>query len=356
MTTHDRDLIIVGAGPAGISLAAEARRSGVPAEKILVLEKGQEHSWAIRKFYPDSKPVTANYKGQAAVCSGVLCIADTDKDGLLSYLDQAIVDHAIEVRYNTAVGTIHPLPEGGFKVDTDHGQITTNVCAIAIGILGRPNKPEYKLPGKLKARVHFDINSHPIRASRVLVVGGGDSASEYAQFLVQEGNTVSLSYRRDTFARMNDINQDSLYAMERADKVTLLRSSNITELKVSDDGSPIVCFAEEAFGELEYDHVLYALGGTTPQNFLTTIGIAFDGPSPVLGEGYETSVPGLFLVGDLSAGTKGGSVISAFNSSREAMTRICADHLDCKVEAPFSTSAQPMAFPEVNLGLGQGKP
>ena len=56
------ELIIIGAGPAGISMAAEARSVGIPSEQILVLEKGPTHSWAIRKFYPAKKIVLANYK------------------------------------------------------------------------------------------------------------------------------------------------------------------------------------------------------------------------------------------------------------------------------------------------------
>ncbi|MDT4965345.1 MAG: thioredoxin reductase [Acidobacteriota bacterium] len=45
------EMIIVGAGPAGISMAAEARSAGIRSEQILMLEKGETHSWAIHKFY-----------------------------------------------------------------------------------------------------------------------------------------------------------------------------------------------------------------------------------------------------------------------------------------------------------------
>ncbi|MFN4111165.1 MAG: NAD(P)-binding domain-containing protein, partial [Ignavibacteria bacterium] len=58
--------IIVGAGPAGISTAVEAINAGISSEKILIIEKAEAHSFTIRKFYPQSKPVTANYKGMEA--------------------------------------------------------------------------------------------------------------------------------------------------------------------------------------------------------------------------------------------------------------------------------------------------
>src|SRR6185436_49321 len=81
------DLLVVGAGPAGISLAAEARSAGVAPESIQVLEKSREHSWAIRVLYPDAKLVTANYKGIDARCEGVLCLGDSSKSDTLTYLD-----------------------------------------------------------------------------------------------------------------------------------------------------------------------------------------------------------------------------------------------------------------------------
>ena len=57
------DLVIVGAGPGGIALAAEAHACNNGASRTLVLEKGSTHNWAIRQFYPDTKLTTANYKG-----------------------------------------------------------------------------------------------------------------------------------------------------------------------------------------------------------------------------------------------------------------------------------------------------
>src|ERR1043166_2328203 len=70
------DLLVVGAGPAGISTAIEARAAGVPSSQIVVLEKGAEHSYAIRRFYPEGKRVDAVYKGLEVPCEGRLCITD----------------------------------------------------------------------------------------------------------------------------------------------------------------------------------------------------------------------------------------------------------------------------------------
>src|SRR5712692_1060256 len=99
----DLDVVIVGAGPAGIALAAEARAAGVAAGRILILEKAPEHSWIIRKYYPASKPVLANYKGIEAKCEGVLCIPDLTREETLTFLDRAIRDSGARVRYGEEV-------------------------------------------------------------------------------------------------------------------------------------------------------------------------------------------------------------------------------------------------------------
>ncbi len=321
------DLLIIGAGPAGISMAVEACAAGIPPEKILLIEQSPEHSFSIKKYYPENKLVTANYKGFEAVCTGVMCLADSSKQETISYLDEAIKAHKFEVRYGEHIYQIAKDPaEQKFTVSSGRGSYEARVVVIAIGILGKPNKPEYRLPASLKDRLVFDVTTVEIRDSRVLIVGGGDSASEYCQYLHQVGNRVTLSYRRTEFSRMNGINKESLEAMIERKEVEFLGGSNVQGIKDA-NGRPVVSFKEAGLGEKEYDYVVYALGGTTPRHFLKSIGIEFVGDEPYLLENHETSVPGLFLIGDLSAGAKGGSIIWAFNSANTAMGKIRAEYL-----------------------------
>ena len=323
------DLVIVGAGPAGIALGAEAVAAGIPPARVLILERGEAHSFSIRKFYPESKLVTANYKGFAAVCTGVLCLTDASKGETLTYLDRAIQDNGLVVRYGEAVSAIRPRA-GFFLVETAAAVYRSKTCAVAIGILGRPQKPDWPIPHSLKARITYDITSVPLQNIDVLVVGGGDSASEYAQYLVQEDCRVVLSYRGSSFHRMNDINRTSLASLEEQGRVLVLAGTSVARVE-SDGGRPRVHFTGDRPKPETFDHVVLALGGTTPENFLKTIGIDFDGRTPILREGYETSIPGLFLVGDLTAGKTGGSIISAFNSANDAMRALCEGHLDCPI-------------------------
>ena len=323
------DLIIIGAGPAGISMVAEARAAGIPPAKILLLEKAPEHSFTIKKYYPEGKLVTANYKGFEPVCTGVLCLADSSKIETISYLDEAILKNDALIHYSETVHKIQRHPDSQrFSVITDKQEYESKVVAIAIGILGKPNKPAYKLPTRLTERILLDLTTVPVAHAEVLVVGGGDSASEYCQYLVQQNNRISLSYRKKTFTRMNDINLKSISALAERGQVKLLLESNITEVRDADQ-TPEVHFAEERYPFRRFDYIVYALGGSTPHNFLKTIGIEFIGGNPVVKEKHETNVSGLFLLGDLSAAGKGGSIIWAFNSANTAMKKICEDYLSC---------------------------
>jgi thioredoxin reductase (NADPH) len=323
------DMIVIGAGPAGISMATEARTAGIEGERILIIEKTTEHSFSLKKFYPDNKLVTANYKGFEAVCTGVMCIVDSSKDETITYLDKTINDHDIRVRYQESVYRIHKDPDAQkFTLWTDRGEYDATVVVIAIGILGKPNKPEYKLPPSLRGRILYDLTTTDVSMANVLVVGGGDTSSEYCQYLVQKGNRVTLSYRKREFTRMNDINLRSILALGKRGQVEILYGSNVESVHDA-GGKPEVKFREAALGTRTFDYIVYTLGGTTPKNFLKTIGIEFDGEEPYIREGYESNIPGLFLIGDLTAGTKGGSIIWAFNSANTAMKRICSKYLKC---------------------------
>jgi len=326
------DLIIIGAGPGGIGLAAEACASGINQSQILILEKGATHNSAIRQLYPDQKLTTANYKGFDARCEGLLCVSDMTKSETIEFFDKVIRDYRINIEFNAEVFGMHGVNQEGearFRVESSNGSYESTVLAVAIGIFGRPNKPkEYRLLPSLKERLLFDMTSHPIQNEDVLVVDGGDTAAEYVQYLQRQLNRVTLSYRQAEFTRLNKQNHDALFAMEERNEVEILRGSNIKQVE-DEVGRPRVVFNEPDFPTRTFERVIYALGGTTPTNFLRTLGIAFDDQGPIFDEAGATKVAGLYLIGDLVVGKKGGSIITAFNSAVHAMKRICMHDLPC---------------------------
>jgi len=321
-------IVIVGAGPGGIALAAEARAYGVEPDQILILEKAHTHNWAIRQLYPEQKITTANYKGFEAKCEGLLCLSDMTKAQTLEFFDKIINDYKINIAYDAEVFSMERLnnPAGSyFRVKSSTGTFEAKTLAVAIGIFGRPNKPkDYSLPSSLRQRLLFDMTTVTIRGESVLVVGGGDTAAEYVQYLHLAGNQVTLSYRQMEFFRLSDSNRTTLMAMEEHAEVEILRGTNIKRID-DDHGRPLVIFNEAEIPSRLFERVIFALGGTTPTNFLRTLGIAFNDDGPMFDDAGATNVPGLFLLGDLVVGKKGGSIITAFNSAVHAMKRLRAN-------------------------------
>jgi thioredoxin reductase (NADPH) len=324
----DLDLLIVGAGPAGISTAVEARRAGI--ERLILLEKGPSHSWSIEKLYTPGKRVDKVYLGQEVDCDGAVCIMDGTRETALATLDAFVDQYHLPIQYATEVERIDSLEGGGFRVrDTRGEEYLTRTIVIAIGVFGRPNKPDYPLPTSLKGHVHFDLNHGIPPGESVLIVGGGNTALEYAAYLYADHPTT-LAYRGREFGKANEVNRQILTDLHGAGKLEVWMESDITGLR--DTGAtPRVEVAFKDGRTVGFDHVLYGIGGSTPEGFLRSAGVLIDGKSPVVDERFHTTVPGLYLAGDLVAGGK-GSIVKAFNTGHRVVWEgLCQDHLECRI-------------------------
>jgi len=305
-------VIAVGGGPAGLSLAIELKEQGMNLAEVLVLEKGPHPIEAIRRFYPEKKMTLANYKGLPTVTHGNLSVfPDLTKAETLVYYDELISKYEIPFRLNAEVSKIQKT-DAGFLVRVGHEDYFANYVAIGIGILGRPNKPSYKLPSPLKSNLLFDLTSQEVKGMKVLVVGGGDTSSEYCQVLALDQNEICLSYRGEAFHRMMESNLRAVESLQAHKKLRVLLRTEIAEVQDA-EGKPKVVFQN---GEAEvFDKVVYAMGGSTPLNFLMSAGIKCENNWPLFDAAGRTNVEGLYLVGDLVAGKLGGSIITAYNSS-----------------------------------------
>lgn len=318
------DVLIIGAGPAGISAAAEAFRVGIRPNAVVVIEKEEQHNSTIRKFYPNNKIVAANYKGQVVESFGELKFADMSKAETLSYFDQVIDKYAIPIVYRTQVKEITKFRDYFLVVTTGESYVARTVF-VAIGMMGQPNRPSYPIDAAVESRIKFDLKDH--LTGKVLVVGGGDSASEYAQFLAVQNGMSEITYRQESFHRMNEENLMNLKEMRDTGAIRFRLGQDVARIEVQDE-KPLAVFTT---GEkVLYDFILFAIGGTRPRDFLEAIGIDFVDNRPNVSESYETRIDGLFILGDLSADKSGGSIISAFNSSVKALSEACYYYLDCQ--------------------------
>ncbi|NDY43066.1 NAD(P)-binding domain-containing protein [Dissulfurirhabdus thermomarina] len=313
-------IAVVGAGPAGIAVAVEAKVAGVAP--VVVLEKKGEDCDTVVNLFHEGKRVDPVYRKVKVEPIGRLSFDTETREEFLARMDRVIEEYGLDIRYWNEVQKVVPGP-GGFRVVTGGGlEVEAPVVVVAIGIFGKPVKPGYPIPKEVKDRVHFSMPKAPPEGEKILVVGGGDTAAETACFLCGT-NDVTLSYRREKFFRLNETNACNLDECACTGKVSLKMPSNIQGL--SADGDRVKVHFDDGSDET-YDRVFYCLGGSTPQAFLEGIGVAFDGRRPKVDEAGETNIPGLFLAGDLML--EKGSIMGAFNSGKIVVDGILARYRD----------------------------
>eukprot|EP01156_Anaeramoeba_ignava_P024501 Anaeramoba_ignava/c8572_g1_i2.p1 GENE.c8572_g1_i2~~c8572_g1_i2.p1 ORF type:complete len:221 (-),score=-11.16 c8572_g1_i2:149-811(-) len=201
------DIVIIGGGPGGIGCAIEAEVHKVG--KILLIEKTENHSNTIRKFYKDNKRVDKDWKGQITKLEGNVEFFDGTKESTLDYFDSLLDNEKIDTLFHTEVENIQRL-ETHFEISTSNGDFKAKNVVVTIGKMGKPNKPGYKIPPSVKSLVNFNLDKCG-ENEKVLVVGGGNSAAEYAYELAEHNNNVTLVYRKDKFSRLNPENERIVY-------------------------------------------------------------------------------------------------------------------------------------------------
>jgi len=308
------DVVIIGGGPGGIGAAVEAKVLGL--KSILMIEKGENHSQTIRKFYKDNKRVDKNYKGQEVELNGTIDFRDGTKESTLNYFDSLLDSGEIDTAFKSEVESITKVGDEFHVVTTNAGYRARNVI-VAIGTMGKPNKPDYNLPISLKDRINFNLDKCS-QSEKLLIVGGGNSAVEYAIEL-SKTNNVTLNYRRDSFNRLNDVNLQMIHEFNGQEKLRLRLGMDIVSVE-NDNGLVKVNFTDGYY--TIYDRLVYAIGGTTPVDFLKKCGITLDAEGkPEFDENYETTTKGLYLGGDIAV-KSGGSIAIALNHAYHIVQHI----------------------------------
>ena len=228
------------------------------------------------------------------------------KESTLDFFDEIIEHHSVELQTHVEVVAIKKQ-EDFFEVEMAGETIKATNVVVTIGRMGKPNKPSYTIPPNIRKRVNYTLDGCS-EGEKVLVVGGGDSAVEYAVDL-SEKNEVVICYRRETFRRANPTNQKNITNAIMKNEVRAMLGIDIDALE-DDNGRVRAVFSG---GETEsFDRVIYAIGGTTPSAFLASSGIEEEDGKPVYDENYETNIKGLFVAGDITQ-KSGGSIALGLN-------------------------------------------
>ena len=188
---------------------------------------------------------------------------------------------------------------------------------ISIGKMGRPNQPDYPIPPSLNAVVNFNIYKCK-ENEKVLVVGGGNSAVEYA-YLLGKDNEVTISYRKSEFTRPNEKNLETIKEDISNGKVKAKLGVDISS--IADEGGKILVNFADGTND-KFDRVIYALGGVAPIDFLKKCSIDLDESGvPIVRNIHESSVDNLYIAGDILY-KSGGSIAKALNAGFDIVKHV----------------------------------
>jgi len=257
------DFIIVGAGPAGLSAGLAAKEAGFEA---LLLEQGG-FADTIRRF-PNKKVVMA--EPVRVPMYGSLWISDAPKETLLSVWQTIIESAGIDIHENEQVTGVARSESALLRVTTNKSSYEAQRVILAIGKRGTPRRLEVE--GAALPKVMYSLtDAAQYQRSKILVVGGGDSAAEATLGLsAQPGNEVLLSYRKKAFERLKDKNRKALDEAIAAGKVRFLPASSLVAVRPKE-----VVLQSEGGGLTPFpnDYVFALIGGTSPNLLLSKFGV-----------------------------------------------------------------------------------
>jgi thioredoxin reductase (NADPH) len=259
------DVLIIGCGPAGLSASVNCLHHKLRFE---TLEK--EDIGGTVRYYPRKKIVmTAPVQVPGY---GKLGFRELPKEELIGVWEDIIARTGLEVRTGETVSAVHH-GDGYFEVASSKGAYTAKHVVLAIGRRGVPRKLGVK--GETLPKVIYSLREPEVfQRDRILVVGGGDSAVEAALALSeQQGNRVTISYRREQFARLKPRNLELVERALAAGQVDVLWQSNVLEIRPH---SVIYRDQLEREQELANDVVAIFAGGEMPTAFLKACGVEFD--------------------------------------------------------------------------------
>ena len=258
------DVVIVGAGPAGISASLRAIE-----RKLRYITIEQDEIGGTVAKYPRQKLVMTS--PVEFPMYGKFKQMELSKEHLLAFWDAILNRSDFNVRTGEKVETIVKEADGGFTVTTSTNQYRAWSVVLALGRTGTPRKLGVKgeeLPKVMYRLIETDHYVH----KKILVVGGGDSAIEAALGLsTQPGNQVTISYRQAQFSRIKERNAQRVNEAMRSGKLKVIFNSVPVEFRPESALLQVNGTAQE----FANDYVWIFAGGTPPYDFLKKIGVGF---------------------------------------------------------------------------------
>lgn len=262
-TPHD--VVVIGAGPAGISATLAAKHHGL---RCVTLEQ-EETFGGTTLHYPRGKIVMTAPMNLPII--GKVKIREISKEALMKLWEDVIAKAGIKINFGERMEKIERQGDT-FTVVTNRASYPTRSVLLSIGRRGTPRKLD--IPGEEQEKVVYRlVDPEQYRGKHVLVIGGGDAALEAAVSISNEpGTTVTLSYRSKAFSRVKPKNRELLQEARDSGRVSVLLESTVKEIR----SVTALLDQKGAAIELPNDAVIVCAGGILPTPLLKEIGIQIE--------------------------------------------------------------------------------
>jgi thioredoxin reductase/Pyruvate/2-oxoacid:ferredoxin oxidoreductase delta subunit len=260
------DVVIVGAGPAGISASLAAKEAGL---RSVTIEQEDSLGGSIY-HYPRRK--VAMTAPMTLPIVGKFNKVEITKEELLAFWSRITRDNNIKINFTERMDAIAKTGSG-FLVKTSKNSYNTKNVLLAIGRRGTPRK--LGVAGEEQEKVVYRlIDAEQYRGLHVLVIGGGDSAAEAALAVAAEqGTTVTVSCRgEEIYTRPKEKNRQQLKALADQGKVKVLLNANVTQIGADN----VTLDHQGETVQLHNDAIIVCAGGTLPTPMLKEIGVMVD--------------------------------------------------------------------------------
>lgn len=290
---------IVGSGPAGLSCAARAAELGLSH----VLLEAEAHPAHTIFLYQKGKHVMA--EPAALPLRSALPFAPGRREEVLARWHEALERHKVNIRYRSRIVAISG-GKGAFELKTKAGDtIPAEHVVLAIGTQGNLRKLD--VPGEDLPLVQYQLDDpEEYSEETIVVVGAGDAGVENALGLMQSGNRVIILNREEDFARCKQGNLELLTAAVNEERMEWRLRTRVQRVESTEDADkPMRAVLQTLKGEevIACDRIIARLGAMPPRKRVEGFGVQFPSEdpnaTPSVSSSYESSVPGMYVIGML---------------------------------------------------------
>ncbi len=275
------DLVIVGAGPAGLTAAIYAGRSGL---KTVVLERGTIGGQVT------ITPVVENYPGYSNIPGAQLMDIISEQAKQYAQISQG--EEALEIKFGKHV-----------EVLTNRNYFFCHAVILATGATWK----KLGVPGETELFGHgvnycATCDGYLYKGKTAVVVGGGNTALTDALYLHNIGVDVTIIHRRDAFRAeqhlQDSVQKEGISCITNAVVEEILGDKKVHAVKLRDTVTN-----EER--ELQTNAVFVAIGEKSNSKLAQDLGLALESDGSIkTDEGLRTTIPRLFAAGDVRGGIR----------------------------------------------------